>query len=156
VLVDIAVDQGGFFADSRPTTHDDPSFTVHESGVLLRANMPGAVSRTPTFALTNATLPYVSAIAGFGWKKAISLDHALAAGLSTHGGTVTNLQVAKAHERESMDRTCSSADGPELFARRRPAIRHRWNSGCPCARFERVTRGTRSAITRPYCWRRKR
>ncbi|MGS0687022.1 alanine dehydrogenase [Nakamurella sp. GG22] len=103
VLVDIAVDQGGCFADSRPTTHDDPTFKVHESVFYCVANMPGAVPRTSTFALTNATLPYVSAVAGLGWKKAISLDHALAAGLSTHRGAVTNLQVAKAHDLESVD-----------------------------------------------------
>ena len=58
VLVDIAVDQGGCFEDSRPTTHDDPTFTVHDSVFYCVANMPGAVPRTSTFALTNATLPY--------------------------------------------------------------------------------------------------
>ncbi len=103
VLVDIAVDQGGCFEDSRPTTHDDPTFTVHESVFYCVANMPGAVPRTSTFALTNATLPYVTAVAALGWRQAVSLDPALAGGLSTHDGAVTNLQVAKAHGLESVD-----------------------------------------------------
>ncbi|MBC7589851.1 MAG: alanine dehydrogenase, partial [Salinibacterium sp.] len=67
VLVDIAVDQGGCFADSRPTTHADPTFTVHGSLFYCVANMPGAVANTSTFALTNATLPYVRSIANLGW-----------------------------------------------------------------------------------------
>ena len=103
VLVDIAVDQGGCFADSRPTTHDDPTFTVHGSVFYCVANMPGAVPRTSTFALTNATLPYITAVAELGWQRAISLDHALAAGLTTHHGAITNLQVAKAHGLEAVD-----------------------------------------------------
>jgi alanine dehydrogenase len=103
VLVDIAVDQGGCFADSRPTTHDDPTFMVHESVFYCVANMPGAVPRTSTFALTNATLPYVSAVANHGWQGAISVDHAIAAGLTTHDGEITNLAVAKAHGFEPVD-----------------------------------------------------
>jgi len=103
VLVDIAVDQGGCFADSHPTTHDQPTFTVHQSLFYCVANMPGAVPRTSTYALTNATLPYVSAVADLGWQRAISLDHALAAGLTTHRGAITNLPVAKAHGLESVD-----------------------------------------------------
>jgi len=103
VLVDIAVDQGGCFADSRPTTHDDPTFRVHETLFYCVANMPGAVPRTSTFALTNATLPYVSAVANLGWQQAISLDHALAAGLTTHHGEITNLAVAKAHGVDAVD-----------------------------------------------------
>jgi alanine dehydrogenase len=103
VLVDIAVDQGGCFADSRPTTHDQPTFIVHESLFYCVANMPGAVPRTSTYALTNATLPYVSAVADLGWQRAISLDHALAAGMTTHRGAITNLPVAKAHGLESVD-----------------------------------------------------
>ena len=67
------------------------------------ANMPGAVPRTSTFALTNATLPYVTAVAGLGWQQAVSLDPALAGGLSTHDGAVTNLQVAKAHGLDAVD-----------------------------------------------------
>jgi alanine dehydrogenase len=103
VLVDIAVDQGGCFADSRPTTHDDPTFKVHESVFYCVANMPGAVPRTSTFALTNATLPYVSAVANHGWQGAIAVDHAIAAGLTTHAGAITNLAVAKAHGFEAVD-----------------------------------------------------
>jgi alanine dehydrogenase len=103
VLVDIAVDQGGCFADSRPTTHDDPTFRVHETLFYCVANMPGAVPRTSTFALTNATLPYVSAVANLGWQQAISLDHAIAAGLTTHHGEITNLAVARAHGVDAVD-----------------------------------------------------
>ncbi|HYN71661.1 MAG TPA: alanine dehydrogenase [Nakamurella sp.] len=103
VLVDIAVDQGGCFADSRPTTHDEPTFRVHDALFYCVANMPGAVPRTSTFALTNATLPYVSAVANLGWQQAISLDHALAAGLTTHHGEITNLAVAKAHGVDAVD-----------------------------------------------------
>ena len=76
---------------------------MHESLFYCVANMPGAVPRTSTYALTNATLPYVSAVADLGWQRAISLDHALAAGLTTHRGAVTNLPVAKAHGLESVD-----------------------------------------------------
>jgi alanine dehydrogenase len=103
VLVDIAVDQGGCFEASRPTTHDDPTFTVHGSVFYCVANMPGAVPRTSTFALTNATLPYVAAVADSGWQRAMSVDHAIAAGLSTHRGSVTNLAVARAHDYDAVD-----------------------------------------------------
>ncbi|MEO7005597.1 MAG: alanine dehydrogenase, partial [Terrimesophilobacter sp.] len=84
VLVDIAVDQGGCFADSHPTTHEDPTFTVYGSLFYCVANMPGAVPSTSTYALTNATMPYVRAIANFGWKQAMRADAALARGLNTH------------------------------------------------------------------------
>lgn len=97
VLVDIAVDQGGCFADSRPTTHADPTFTVHGSLFYCVANMPGAVPNTSTYALTNATLPYVRSIASLGWRDALRADPALALGLNTHDGAVTNVQVAEAH-----------------------------------------------------------
>ncbi len=97
VLVDIAVDQGGCFADTRPTTHADPTFTVHGSLFYCVANMPGAVANTSTFALTNATLPYVRSIANLGWKDALRADAALALGLNTFAGAVVNLQVAEAH-----------------------------------------------------------
>ena len=103
VLVDIAVDQGGCFEGSRPTTHDDPTFTVHGSVFYCVANMPGAVPRTSTYALTNATLPYVAAVADSGWQRAMSVDHAIAAGLSTHQGSVTNLAVARAHDYDAVD-----------------------------------------------------
>ena len=97
VLVDIAVDQGGCFADSHPTTHADPTFTVHQSLFYCVANMPGAVPSTSTYALTNATLPYVRLIANQGWKDALRMDAALALGLSTVGGLVTSDPVARAH-----------------------------------------------------------
>ncbi|KUF06618.1 alanine dehydrogenase [Leucobacter sp. G161] len=89
VLVDIAIDQGGCFENSRPTTHDDPTFPVHNSIYYCVANMPGAVPETSTAALTNATLPYVVALADKGWVKALSADEALAKGLHAHDGVVT-------------------------------------------------------------------
>ena len=97
VLVDIAVDQGGCFADTHPTTHTEPTFTVHGSLFYCVANMPGAVPSTSTYALTNATLPYVRAIATHGWAGALRADPALALGLNTHGGVLTNAPVATAH-----------------------------------------------------------
>jgi alanine dehydrogenase len=97
VLVDIAVDQGGCFADTHATTHADPTYTVHESLFYCVANMPGAVPNTSTYALTNATMPYVRAIAGLGWKAALGADPALALGLNTHAGSITSEPVAAAH-----------------------------------------------------------
>ncbi|NYE20870.1 alanine dehydrogenase [Microbacterium immunditiarum] len=100
VLVDIAVDQGGCFEDTHPTTHDDPTFLVHGSVFYCVANMPGAVPNTATSALTNATLPYIRQIARLGWTQALRNDPALAAGLNTTAGTVVNPGVASAHELE--------------------------------------------------------
>ncbi|MFI6597102.1 alanine dehydrogenase [Nonomuraea sp. NPDC050536] len=97
VLVDISIDQGGCFEDSRPTTHEDPTYKVHESVFYCVANMPGAVPYTSTFALTNVTLPYALAIANLGWVQALRLDHSLALGLNTHESHVTNRAVAEAH-----------------------------------------------------------
>lgn len=97
VLVDIAIDQGGCFEDSRPTTHAEPTFRVHDTVFYCVANMPGAVPHTSTYALTNATLPYVKAIANQGWKKALQADPALALGLNTFEGAVVNEPVAVAH-----------------------------------------------------------
>ena len=97
VLVDIAIDQGGCFEGSRPTTHDDPTFAVHDAIYYCVANMPGAVPETATRALTNATLPYVSAIAGKGWERAASEDQALAKGLNVQAGRITLDAVAQAH-----------------------------------------------------------
>jgi alanine dehydrogenase len=94
VLVDIAIDQGGCFEDSRPTTHDDPTFTVHDAVFYCVANMPGAVPRTSTFALTNATMPYVLKLADQRWRAACNADPALAKGLSTHEGALLSEQVA--------------------------------------------------------------
>ena len=96
VLVDIAIDQGGCFENSRPTTHDDPTFAVHQSLYYCVANMPGAVPATSTRALTNATLPYVVALADKGWKKALADDAALALGLNAHEGKITHPAVAQA------------------------------------------------------------
>ena len=103
VLVDIAVDQGGCFEDTRPTTHSDPTFRVHESVFYCVANMPGAVPRTSTSALTNATTPYVLALANKGWQQACTDDPALALGLNTHAGALTNLAVGEAHGLESVE-----------------------------------------------------
>ncbi|MBU3064498.1 alanine dehydrogenase [Nocardia sp. NEAU-G5] len=97
VLVDIAIDQGGCFADSRPTTHDDPTYRVHNSVFYCVANMPGAVPYTSTVALTNATLPYVVSLADRGWRAATAADPGLAAGLSTHAGELLSESVAAAH-----------------------------------------------------------
>jgi len=97
VLVDIAIDQGGCFEDSHPTTHADPVFKVHESIFYCVANMPGAVPNTSTYALTNATLPYAVELADKGWRAALKADPALALGLNVHRGELTNAQVADAH-----------------------------------------------------------
>jgi alanine dehydrogenase len=97
VLVDIAVDQGGCFEDTHATTHADPTYQVHNSTFYCVANMPGAVPNTSTFALTNATLPYTVALADKGWAQACRDDAALALGLNTHAGALTNTPVAQAH-----------------------------------------------------------
>jgi len=96
VLVDIAVDQGGCFADTRPTTHADPTFRVHESVFYCVANMPGAVPNTSTRALANVTLPYAIALAG-GVRATIAADPALAKGVNVAGGAVVHPEVAEAH-----------------------------------------------------------
>ncbi|SIR85868.1 alanine dehydrogenase [Williamsia sterculiae] len=96
VLVDIAIDQGGCFEDSRPTTHDDPTFSVHDTVFYCVANMPGTVARTSTMALTGATLPYVLRLAELGWAEACRRDASLAAGLSTHAGGLLSDHVAEA------------------------------------------------------------
>jgi alanine dehydrogenase len=97
VLVDISIDQGGCFEDSRPTTHAEPTYRVHDSVFYCVANMPGAVPHTSTYALTNVTLPYTVALADKGWQQAMREDHNLALGLNTHGGQLTNEPVASAH-----------------------------------------------------------
>jgi alanine dehydrogenase len=97
VLVDIAIDQGGCFEDSHPTTHADPVFEAHGSLFYCVTNMPGAVPHTSTHALTNVTLPYAQAIADRGWRAACRADRALAAGLNTHAGSVLCEPVAAAH-----------------------------------------------------------
>ncbi len=97
VLVDISIDQGGCFEDSRPTTHADPTYRVHNSVFYCVANMPGAVPHTSTYALTNVTLPYAVALAEKGWQQALRDDPSLAKGLNTHDGELTHEPVASAH-----------------------------------------------------------
>ncbi|MCU1438356.1 MAG: alanine dehydrogenase [Naasia sp.] len=99
VLVDIAIDQGGCFEDSRPTTHDDPTFRVGDAIMYCVANMPGAVSSTSTFALTNATMPYITRVADLGWQEAVARDAALAASVSTVDGHLTHAPTAAAFPR---------------------------------------------------------
>ncbi|MDQ6527453.1 alanine dehydrogenase [Nocardioides sp. LHD-245] len=96
VLVDIAVDQGGCFEDTHPTTHADPTYQVHDSTFYCVANMPGAVPNTSTYALTNATLPYAVALADKGWREACRVDASLALGLNAHAGLLTNAPVGEA------------------------------------------------------------
>jgi alanine dehydrogenase len=97
VLVDIAIDQGGCFEDSHPTTHAEPTYKVHESVFYCVANMPGAVPHTSTQALTNVTLPYAVQLANRGWKEALRADKALALGLNTYAGQIVSEPVAAAH-----------------------------------------------------------
>src|SRR5450631_3639294 len=97
VLVDISIDQGGCFEDSRPTTHADPTYLVHRSVFYCVANMPGAVPHTSTYALTNVTLPYVVEIARHGWREALRRDQPLTLGLNTFEGTLICEPVAEAH-----------------------------------------------------------
>ncbi len=97
VLVDISIDQGGCFEDSRPTTHAEPTYPVHNSVFYCVANMPGAVPHTSTYALTNVTLPYALEIANLGWREALKADPPLAGGLHTHEGALTCQPVAEAH-----------------------------------------------------------
>jgi alanine dehydrogenase len=96
VLVDISIDQGGCFETSKPTTHADPTFVVDGIIHYCVANMPGAVPRTSTFALTNATLPYVRLLADLGWQAAFKRDPGLAGGLNVHAGEITHEVVARA------------------------------------------------------------
>lgn len=100
ILVDIAVDQGGCFEDTRPTTHESPTFRVHDTLFYCVANMPGAVPNTSTYALTNVTLPYAIALANLGVEEALERDPTLAAGLNVAAGQVTNKSVSDAHGLE--------------------------------------------------------
>ena len=97
VLVDVAIDQGGCFTDSKPTTHQEPTFKVHNSIFYCVANMPGAVPATSTYALANATIKYGLALANKGWEKALADDVHLAKGLNVHEGKIMYGAVAKAH-----------------------------------------------------------
>ena len=95
VLVDVSIDQGGCFETSRPTTHSDPTYEVDGITHYCVANMPGAVPITSTYALTNATLPYVLALADFGVQGAIARDPGLRPGVNVAGGQVTYAPVAE-------------------------------------------------------------
>jgi len=97
VIVDISIDQGGCFATSRVTTHTEPTYVTHGVVHYCVGNMPGAVPHTSTYALTNATLPYVVALAGKGFANAVRDDPALAKGVNVYAGAVTNAAVAEAH-----------------------------------------------------------
>lgn len=96
VLVDVAIDQGGCFATSKATTHEDPTYVVDGVVHYCVANMPGGVAMTSTYALNNATLPYIMKLANVGWKKALQQDVHFLAGLNVHAGKVTNKHVAEA------------------------------------------------------------
>ncbi|MHB1065028.1 MAG: alanine dehydrogenase [Georgenia sp.] len=96
-VVDIAVDQGGCFEDSRPTTHNDPTYRVHQTQFYCVGNMPGVVPHTSTYALTNVTVPYAVELASRGWRGAMRADPALALGLNTHDGALVSAPVAQAH-----------------------------------------------------------
>ena len=95
VLVDISIDQGGCFETSKATTHADPTYVIDDVIHYCVANMPGAVPRTSTFALNNATLPFARKLADLGWKAALRADPHLANGLNVHEGQITNAAVAK-------------------------------------------------------------
>lgn len=97
VLVDIAIDQGGCFEDSKPTTHAEPTYKVHNSIFYCVANMPGAVPVASTYALTNATLPFALSLANLGWEQACAKDKNLAKGLNVHDGKIFYSAVADAH-----------------------------------------------------------
>jgi alanine dehydrogenase len=103
VLVDIAIDQGGCFEDSKPTTHAQPTFSVHNSIFYCVANMPGAVPVASTYALTNATLPYALSLANHGWQVACSKDPNLGKGLNVHDGKIYYAAVAETHGYPSVE-----------------------------------------------------
>ncbi len=95
VMVDISIDQGGCFETSRPTTHAEPTYVVDGVVHYCVTNMPGAVPRTSTFALTNVTLQFVKNLANYGWREALSRDQHLANGLNVHAGHINHEAVAK-------------------------------------------------------------
>jgi alanine dehydrogenase len=110
VIVDVAIDQGGCFETSRPTTHADPTFVVDGVVHYCVANMPGAVARTATYALNAATLPYILTLADKGWKDALKDDAGLRAGLNVCNGQVTHPQVAASLGTNTCRRSPSSPD----------------------------------------------
>ncbi len=103
VLVDVAIDQGGCFETSKPTTHTDPIYVIDEVIHYCVANMPGAVAKTSTLALTNATLPYVLQIANKGWREAMKSSHEIKLGANVINGHICYEGVASAFEMESVD-----------------------------------------------------
>jgi len=129
VLVDIAIDQGGCFEDSHPTTHDDPTFAVHDTLFLLRGQHARRGARTSTYALTNATMPYVLKLADKGWKAACRADPALAKGLSTHEGELA-LRAGGSRPRPSLCRSglCAGL----TFTTRTPAPQANGARVCYC------------------------
>jgi alanine dehydrogenase len=98
VLVDISIDQGGCFETSHVTTHSEPTYVSHGVVHYCVGNMPGAVPRTSTYALTNVTLPYLVEIASHGLEDAVRADASLAAGVNVYAGEITNPGVAEAHD----------------------------------------------------------
>jgi alanine dehydrogenase len=116
VVVDLSVDQGGCFADSRPTSHGDPVYQVGDTVFHCVANLPGVVPHTSTYALTAATLPYAVAIANRGWREALRDDDALAAGLNAHDGILTCAPVAHAHQLPYTEAEKVLTDGPRRRA----------------------------------------
>ena len=116
MLVDISIDQGGCFETSHVTTHSDPTYVVDGVVHYCVGNMPGAVPRTSTYALTNVTLPYVVAIADRGLEAAVRADPALALGVNVYDGAITNDGVAAAHGLEAV--SLSSLIGPAGWSRR--------------------------------------
>ena len=147
VLVDIAIDQGGCFEDSRPTTHAEPTFPVHRSLFYCVANMPGAVPYTSTYALTNVTLPYALSLADQGWRDALRADPALGLGLNTHDGAITYAPVARG------SRAASTASWPRSWPERgfdavhgRPRSRAIWTTWWSSGDCQR-TRSGRTAAT---------
>jgi alanine dehydrogenase len=113
VVVDISIDQGGCIATSRMTTHSDPTYVVHDVVHYCVGNMPGAVPRTSTYALTNVTLPYAVAIADRGLEDAVRDDPVLARGVNTYGGAATNAPVAEAHDMDHQPLSALVAGAPD-------------------------------------------
>ena len=95
VIVDVAIDQGGCVEGAVPTTHEDPVFDLDGVTMYCVANLPGCVARTSTFALTNATFPYVSKLADLGYKAALQADVPLRKGLNVHKGKLVNRSVSE-------------------------------------------------------------
>lgn len=105
VLVDVAIDQGGCFETSKATTHAEPTYIIDGIVHYCVANMPGALARTSTQALTNATLPFILALADKGWKQALSDDPHFLSGLNVHEGHITYQAVANAFNLECVEPT---------------------------------------------------